>query len=265
MNCDIDISGVVLKTNRLLLREWTENDLQDFFGYCSEDGVGQMAGWAPHENIEKSKQILDLFIGEKKTFCIDFGGKAIGSVGIEKYDESKFPEYANLKGREIGFVLSKAYWGRGIMPEAVKAVIKYCFEDLGCDFLMCGYFVWNTQSKRVQQKCGFRYLKTIDYVTRMGTHEQTDENVLFASEFEKGQLLKNFDSIHTTASSEKRVSKNLGIESNVVDYCKKIVLQEDCKVSRRGKNFYANTADVQITINANSHTIITAHKSAKKA
>lgn len=184
MNITVDISNVVLKTDRLVLREWKESDLEDFFEYCSVDGVGQMAGWSPHENIEKSKEILDLFIKEKKTFCIEFEGKAIGSVGIERYNENAFPEYANLKGREIGFVLSKAYWGKGIMPEAVKAVIKYCFEGLGCDFLMCGHFVWNTQSKRVQQKCGFRYLKTVDYVTRMGTHEQTDENVLFLSDFE---------------------------------------------------------------------------------
>ena len=184
MNITVDISNVVLKTDRLVLREWKESDLEDFFEYCSVDGVGQMAGWSPHENIEKSKEILDLFIKEKKTFCIEFEGKAIGSVGIEMYNENEFPEYANLKGREIGFVLSKTYWGKGIMPEAVKAVIKYCFEDLGCDFLMCGHFVWNTQSKRVQQKCGFHYLKTVDYVTRMGTHEQTDENVLFLSDFE---------------------------------------------------------------------------------
>ena len=184
MNITVDISNVVLKTDRLVLREWKESDLEDFFEYCSVDGVGQMAGWSPHENIEKSKESLDLCIKEKKTFCIEFESKAIGSVGIEKYKENVFPEYANLKGREIGFVLSKAYWGKGIMPEAVKAVIKYCFEDLGCDFLICGHFVWNTQSKRVQQKCGFRYLKTIDYVTRMGTHEQTDENVLFLSDFE---------------------------------------------------------------------------------
>ena len=151
MNITVDISNVVLKTDRLVLREWKESDLEDFFEYCSVDGVGQMAGWSPHENIEKSKAILDLFIKEKKTFCIEFEGKAIGSVGIETYNENEFPEYANLKGREIGFVLSKAYWGKGIMPEAVKAVIKYCFEDLGCDFLMCGHFVWNTQSKRVHK------------------------------------------------------------------------------------------------------------------
>ncbi len=185
MNIEVDISGVVLKTDRLILREWKESDVQDFFEYCSVDGVGQMAGWQPHENIEKSKEILDRFIKEKKTFCIEFNGKAIGSVGIEKYNEREFGEYANLKGREIGFVLSKDYWGRGIMPEAVKAVLAYCFETLGCDFVACGHFEWNGQSKRVQEKCGFHYVKTIDYTTRMGTHEKSMENVLFKDEFER--------------------------------------------------------------------------------
>lgn len=185
MNVEVDISGVVLKTDRLILREWKESDVQDFFEYCSVDGVGQMAGWQPHENIEKSKEILDRFIKEKKTFCIEFNGKAIGSVGIEKYNEREFGEYASLKGREIGFVLSKDYWGRGIMPEAVKAVLAYCFETLGCDFVACGHFEWNGQSKRVQQKCGFRYVKTIDYTTRMGTHEKSVANILFKDEFER--------------------------------------------------------------------------------
>lgn len=69
MNIEVDITGVVLKTERLVLREWKESDLQDFFEYCSVEGVGEMAGWAPHENIEKSKQILDLFIKEKKNFA----------------------------------------------------------------------------------------------------------------------------------------------------------------------------------------------------
>ena len=57
MNIEVDITDVVLKTERLVLREWKESDLQDFFEYCAVEGVGEMAGWAPHENIEKSKQI----------------------------------------------------------------------------------------------------------------------------------------------------------------------------------------------------------------
>ena len=80
------------------------------------------------------------------------------------------PEYL---GREVGYVLSKDYWGRGLVPEAVKAVIGYCFGVLNYDYLLCGHFIWNEQSRRVIEKCGFRYLKDISHTTQFGTEELT--------------------------------------------------------------------------------------------
>jgi len=66
MNIDIDISKVTLETERLILRPWLLSDLDDFYEYARVDGVGQMAGWSPHKNIEESAQILKVFIKEKK-------------------------------------------------------------------------------------------------------------------------------------------------------------------------------------------------------
>ena len=54
MNKPIDITNVVIKTDRLTLRPWKEEDLNDFYEYASVDGVGQMAGWLPHKNREES-------------------------------------------------------------------------------------------------------------------------------------------------------------------------------------------------------------------
>lgn len=65
------------------------------------------------------------------------------------------------------------------MPEAVKAVIRYCFAVENLDFLLCGYFSWNPQSKRVQEKCGFSYLKTLKRKTRINTEEDTVINILY--------------------------------------------------------------------------------------
>ena len=168
MNAKVDISNVVLKTERLILRPWTLADLDDFYEYASVDGVGQMAGWLPHENKEKSLLILNMFIKEKKTFALVYNEKVIGSLGIEEYNENEIPEFALKSGRELGFVLAKDYWGKGLMPEAVKAVINYCFNDLKLDFLACGHFVDNDQSRRVQEKCGFKHYKLIKYETRYG-------------------------------------------------------------------------------------------------
>ncbi|MGX8704361.1 MAG: GNAT family N-acetyltransferase [bacterium] len=185
MNVDIDISNVELRTERLLLRPWRQDDLEDFFAYASVDGVGQMAGWKPHENMEESQRILDSFIEQKRTFALEYQGKAIGSLGIERYDEARFPEFADKKCREIGYVLSKDYWGQGFTPEAVREVIRYLFEDVRLDVIVCGHFLWNTQSQRVQEKCGFRHYANGEYKTLIGVTENDEINTLTREQWEE--------------------------------------------------------------------------------
>ena len=64
------------------------------------------------------------------------------------------------------------------MPEAVVAVIDYLFNDLELDFLTCGYYDFNKQSKRVQEKCGFKPYRKLVMETRMGTEEPGVLNLL---------------------------------------------------------------------------------------
>ena len=185
MNASIDITGIVLKTERLILRPWRQEDLEDFYEYAKVDGVGQMAGWLPHESKEKTQMILESFISGKKTFALELDGKVIGSLGVETYNPEKYPELAALQGRSIGYVLSRDYWGQGLMPEAVKAVQEYLFENVGLDFLLISHFVWNGQSRRVIQKCGFTYLQTDVHETRYGTKEPTLKYLLYRKDWEK--------------------------------------------------------------------------------
>lgn len=181
MNAFFNINGKTLETKRLLLRPFKQSDLNDFYEYASVNGVGEMAGWCHHENIEKTQEILNLFINEDKVFAIVYkeNNKVIGSLGIEKYgNEDKFSEFSNYQGREIGFVLSKDYWGKQIMKEAVDAIINYLFNELNFDFLLCGYFNFNNQSKRVQEKCGFKPYRLLLMETRMGKKEPGTLNLL---------------------------------------------------------------------------------------
>ena len=179
MNAPIDITGVVLTTQRLVLRPWRESDLQDLYEYASVPDVGRMAGWNPHRSLEESRQILSRFIDGKKVFALEFRGKVIGSLGIENYNEKQYPELSNLRGREIGYVLSRDYWGQGLMPEAVQAVNAYLFDSLGLDFILVGHFQWNNQSRRVIEKCGFRYIKTTDFETQSGKTETCLDYILY--------------------------------------------------------------------------------------
>ena len=181
MNAEFKIEKTQIETKRLLLRAFLPCDLDDFYEYAKVEGVGEMAGWKHHKSKEESLEKLNSFIKKDKVFaiCLKDSGKVIGSVGVEEYDlEDKLTEFNGYKGRKIGYVLSKDYWGKGIMPEAVNGVIDYLFNVLQLDFLLCGYYDFNLRSKRVQEKCGFKPYRRLIMNTSMGTEEPGVLNLL---------------------------------------------------------------------------------------
>lgn len=72
-------------------------------------------------------------------------------------------------------------------------------------------------------------------------------------------LIDNIDKIHTTKMGEIRINNNLNISCDSVDYCKKLLINKNCKILRKGKNYYCKIDNIIITINSSSYTIITAH------
>ena len=182
MNKQIDITSVVLTTDRLTLRPWRESDLSDFYEYASVDGVGQMAGWNPHKNMEESKVILAHFMEGKHVFALEYQGKVIGSLGVEQYKEKDYPELDTQQGREIGYVLSKTYWGQGLMTEAVGAVTDWLFSEIKLDFIIAGHFMRNSRSRRVIEKCGFQYVKDTKFTTKYDTVEDCRDYILYSPE-----------------------------------------------------------------------------------
>ena len=168
MNAEINISNVILETDRLILRTWELKDLDDFFEYASVEGVGEKAGWEHHKSKDKSLEILKMFIEEKKVFAIVLkeNQKVIGSIGIEELSEELDKDLDNLLGRELGYILNKDYWNKGIMKEAVSKVVDYCFNTLKLNFLMASYFNYNIASKRVLENLNFKFYKDIIIETR---------------------------------------------------------------------------------------------------
>lgn len=165
MDVKIDVTNIRLKTDRLILRPWTEDDLNDFYEYASVEGVGEMAGWRHHDSMETSQKVLQSFIVDKNVFAVVYkaNGKVIGSVGLHESWADSIEEYSHLKIKEIGYALSKAYWGKGLMPEAVKKVAEFCFQQCELDAVTVGHFSDNIQSKRVIEKCGFQFVKQREY------------------------------------------------------------------------------------------------------
>ena len=79
--------------------------------------------------------------------------------------------------------LGKPFWGQGIMPEAVKEMLRHAFEDIGMTRVWVGYYEGNTKSKRVQEKCRFRYQwKSEDVDVRLMHEKRTGHVSLMTKE-----------------------------------------------------------------------------------
>ena len=107
MNAEIDITGVILRTPRLILRPFRETDLEDLYEYASVDGVGQMAGWLPHESREVSRRVLTEFIGGKNIFALEHQGKVVGSLGVEAREDADQCHLDKLTGTALRVVTSR--------------------------------------------------------------------------------------------------------------------------------------------------------------
>lgn len=149
-----------LKTERLLLRPWQEVDAESLYEYAKDSEVGPIAGWPVHTSVENSREIIREVLSAEETYavCLQEDGKAVGSIGLMVGAASNLSLPDN-EG-EIGYWIGVPFWGQGLIPEAVKELLRHAFEDLKLDKIWCGYFEGNTKSKRVQEKCGFIYHHT---------------------------------------------------------------------------------------------------------
>ena len=168
----------MLKTERLILRRWAESDAESLFEYAKDPDVGPVAGWPAHQSVDESLNVIrNVFRGkEAYAICLKTDEKAIGAIELKLNGRTDMTDRDDEC--ELGYWLGKPYWGQGIMPEAVKAVIDYLFNDLDLDFLTCGYYDFNAQSKRVQEKCGFKPYRKLNMDTRLGTIEPGVLNLL---------------------------------------------------------------------------------------
>lgn len=151
----------VLETERLVLRGWRDEDAPSLFKYASDKQIGPAAGWLPHMNVNYSRAVIRIVFAKDEDYAICLKGKEKEPIGNISLSFGGSPERPLLeKEAELGFWIGRPFWGQGIAPEAAKELIRHGFEDLGLERILCGYFHGNEQSKRVQEKCGFKYLRT---------------------------------------------------------------------------------------------------------
>ena len=147
----------VIETPRLTLRRLTMRDSMDMYHYARDPEVARHVLWSAHRSVWDTRAYLRWILyqyrnGEPGSWGIADRetGKIIGTIGFMSYQPDN-------KLAEVGYSLSRAYWGRGLMTEALTAVLKESFTVLELNRVEAMHFTDNPASGRVMEKCGMRH------------------------------------------------------------------------------------------------------------
>lgn len=160
-----------IKTERLLLRRFKISDAEAMFNnWANDSDVTKYLIWQPHGSIDVTKQIINDWVDsydndDSYNWAIvlkENGGILVGSISVV----SKNDEVGSV---HIGYCMGKAWWHRGIMTEALTAVIKFFFEEVGVNRVDSRHDSKNPHSGGVMKKSGMKY---------EGTLRQADKNNL---------------------------------------------------------------------------------------
>lgn len=168
-----------IETERLVLRPWRENDAAALYRYASDPEVGPSAGWAPHTSVEDSLNVLRTILMNERTWAITVkpSDEGVGSIGIfPGHNERQNGEY------EIGYWIAKPFWGKGYVPEAVRALMSLYFS-FGAERIWCAHADFNDRSRRVIEKVGFHYRFTAPWESSLGDVRNSLYYALEAEEF----------------------------------------------------------------------------------
>ena len=145
-----------ITTARLTLRRFTVDDAQDMFRNWANDGrVTKYLTWQPHEGVAASAEILSQWtaaylVEDNYNWAMEYQGRCIGSISVVRCSSRD-------ESAELGYCLGFDYWNKGLMTEAVKAVIAFLFDEVGFHRVVIRHAVKNPGSGRIAQKCGLTY------------------------------------------------------------------------------------------------------------
>ena len=151
---------IEFSTERLVLRPWRAEDAAALFAVARDPQVGPAAGWPPHRSEAESGEVIRTVFSAPETYAVALRGTdcPIGCVGLLFPASAHFPIGASEA--EVGYWLGSAWWGRGLIPEALSELMRHAFGTLGLTGLWGSCFPDNRASRRVLEKCGFGYVRT---------------------------------------------------------------------------------------------------------
>ena len=146
-----------LTTNRLRLRQIVPGDAESLFAIRSDDETMKYFGHEPHESLDETKGVIkqmeERYIRKEALhWCITLQeeDRLIGSCNLFHFDEG-------FDRAEVGYELNRAFWGKGIMTEAVSAILTFGFRELRLHRIEAIIDIANVRSKNLLLKLGFTY------------------------------------------------------------------------------------------------------------
>ena len=143
-----------LETGRLILRKLTMHDAEDVYAYSRDPEVARHVLWDAHRSIGESRAYLRYMLrkyrmNEAASWGIELKetGRVIGTVGFMWVQDDN-------RAAEVGYSLARAQWDKGIMTEALAAVIEYSFLTLRLNRIEAIHELSNPASGAVMRKCG---------------------------------------------------------------------------------------------------------------
>jgi ribosomal-protein-alanine N-acetyltransferase len=152
------IGTKTIETQRLLLRKFTFNDVDNVYNnWANDDEVTKFLTWPTHADVEVTKKVLKKWIDEYENnttyqWCIELkeNREAIGSIGIVNLNNS-------IDAVEFGYCIGYKYWKQGIIHEALAELVKFFFEEVEVNRIEARHDSNNPNSGKVMMKCGLKY------------------------------------------------------------------------------------------------------------
>ena len=145
-------------TCRLILRPWQESDAESLYKYAQDPAIGPIAGWPPHTSVEDSLNIIRTVFAAPETYAVVLkaSDEPVGSVGI-MFGDGLHSAEIQQGAADIGYWIGKSYWGHGLIPVAVRCLLRRRREDQELTAGCGGYYVGTTKYRVVRAHCGFSF------------------------------------------------------------------------------------------------------------
>ncbi len=149
-----------IETERLILRTVTVDDAEAIFKWASDPEVNKYMIYPLHANPDVTRDWLkSRDINGSDEFDLGFvlkeTGELIGQGGIFYHED--------IDAWSLGYNLRRDYWGQGLVPEAIQAIIDYVDKEKGIRAIVGEFAKENSKSRRVMEKLGMTYWKDAQY------------------------------------------------------------------------------------------------------